>query len=99
MAGRSSKHVFRLIQPERSVNSLASHVRQLSFSFLANKLEFSLLALHTDTLPALEAQLVQVQSSGNDLAVLELSQQISNEKAKRERWAVSFSSNPLLRSC
>lgn len=65
--------------------------------FLANKLEFSLLALHTDTLPALEAQLVQVQSSGNDLAVLELSQQISNEKAKRERWAVSHPSNLLLR--
>ncbi|THH18181.1 hypothetical protein EW146_g2769 [Bondarzewia mesenterica] len=56
-------------------------------TYPSGTLEFNLLALHDDTLPALEVQLAQLHSSGNDLAALELSQHISNETSKRERWA------------
>jgi hypothetical protein len=53
------------------------------------KLEFSLLALRDDPLPALQARLGQYQSSGNSTKAAETMVSISNENNKRERWAVS----------
>ncbi|KAA1478129.1 hypothetical protein DENSPDRAFT_845331 [Dentipellis sp. KUC8613] len=50
-------------------------------------LEFSLLALHDDTLPRLEQQLAESEASGDQLTAAEVSQQIANEKSKRQRWA------------
>lgn len=52
-------------------------------------LEFSLLALHDNPLPALQDQLADAQRTGDQSMVVELMQKISNENAKRERWAVS----------
>ena len=54
------------------------------------QLEFSLLALHDDPLPLLHRQLQTLQQSGNSAAAAEIDQQLANENAKRERWAVSF---------
>jgi len=51
-------------------------------------LEFSLLALRDDPLPALHAQLAQLQSIGGHLAEEhELVMKIEAENGKRERWA------------
>ena len=52
-------------------------------------LEFSLLALHDDPLLALQDQLADAQRTGDQSMVVELMQKISDENAKRERWAVS----------
>ncbi|KAI0930645.1 hypothetical protein AcW1_003613 [Taiwanofungus camphoratus] len=52
-------------------------------------LEFSLLALHEDPLPPLQAQLAESQSAGRQSEAAELIARLSNENAKRERWAVS----------
>lgn len=49
------------------------------------KLEFSLLALRDDPLPALKTQLEHLQQTGRQSEVLV---KISNENSKRERWAV-----------
>lgn len=53
------------------------------------QLEFSLLALRDDPLPALQVQLDASQSSGNSQAAAEILSVISNEQSKRKRWAVS----------
>ncbi|KAI0259225.1 ubiquitin-specific protease [Gloeopeniophorella convolvens] len=50
-------------------------------------LEFSLLALHDDPLPELQAQLAEAQSSGDGAREAELAQRLADEHAKRERWA------------
>ncbi|KAI0055749.1 cysteine proteinase [Artomyces pyxidatus] len=50
-------------------------------------LEFSLLALHDDTFPALQAQLAQAEASGDHATAAGLAQHVANETAKRERWA------------
>ena len=52
-------------------------------------LEFSLLALHDDPLPILQEQMVAAQTTGDQSLVVELMDKISDENAKRERWAVS----------
>ncbi|KAI0321231.1 ubiquitin-specific protease [Amylostereum chailletii] len=56
-------------------------------TYPAGALEFSLLALHDDPLPALQQQLQAFQQSGNGAAAAEVAQQLANENAKRERWA------------
>jgi ubiquitin carboxyl-terminal hydrolase L5 len=53
------------------------------------KLEFSLLALRDDPLPALQARLEQYQSSGSVTKAAETILAMNNENNKRERWAVS----------
>ncbi|KAF9528516.1 ubiquitin-specific protease [Crepidotus variabilis] len=50
-------------------------------------LEFSLLALREDPLPSLRSQLDRAQAPGQSPAANELLAKISNENAKRERWA------------
>lgn len=60
-------------------------------------LEFSLLALHDDPLPPLQEQLVVAQTTEDQSLVVELMQKISDENAKRERWAVSGHIAHLLR--
>ncbi|TDL16672.1 hypothetical protein BD410DRAFT_901862 [Rickenella mellea] len=50
-------------------------------------LEFSLLAIHDDPLPSLQAQLESLQSSGNDLASASIVSRISQENEKRQQWA------------
>ncbi|KAF7428535.1 hypothetical protein PC9H_007759 [Pleurotus ostreatus] len=50
-------------------------------------LEFSLLALRDDPLPALQAQLTQLQSAGLDSEAAEIVARLANENSKRERWA------------
>jgi len=50
-------------------------------------LEFSLLALHDDPLPALQEQLTVSQTAGDHSLVVELMHKISDENTKRERWA------------
>ncbi|KAI0790714.1 ubiquitin carboxyl-terminal hydrolase [Abortiporus biennis] len=49
-------------------------------------LEFSLLALHEDPIPALQKSLTEVQASGNHAAAEEILIKLANENAKRERW-------------
>lgn len=58
-----------------------------STSFLS-KLEFSLLALRDDPLPALKAQLEHLQQAGSRSEASQVLVKISNENSKRERWAV-----------
>lgn len=53
------------------------------------QLEFSLLALRDDPLPALQAQISAAQQAGNHGLEDELLARLSNESSKRERWAVS----------
>lgn len=53
------------------------------------QLEFSLLALRDDPLPALQSQLHTAQSNGNHESAAEVLSLISNENSKRKRWAVS----------
>ena len=55
------------------------------------QLEFSLLALRDDPLPPLEAQIKKAQEAGNRALENELLATLTNENAKRERWAVSSS--------
>ncbi|KAF8160907.1 ubiquitin carboxyl-terminal hydrolase [Crassisporium funariophilum] len=50
-------------------------------------LEFSLLALRDDPLPSLQSQLQHYQSTGNSSSAGDILTKISNENAKRERWA------------
>ncbi|KAH0827325.1 hypothetical protein J3R83DRAFT_3951 [Lanmaoa asiatica] len=50
-------------------------------------LEFSLLALRDDPLPALKTQLERVQQTGNRSEASQVLVRISNENSKRERWA------------
>ncbi|KAF8070362.1 ubiquitin carboxyl-terminal hydrolase [Lyophyllum atratum] len=50
-------------------------------------LEFSLLSLRDDPLPALQTRLEEFQTSGNSAAVAEIHSQILNENSKRQRWA------------
>jgi ubiquitin carboxyl-terminal hydrolase L5 len=54
------------------------------------QLEFSLLALRTDPLPTLQAQLSALQAAGraNDSEAAELVAKIANEQGKRGRWDV-----------
>ncbi|CDO69260.1 hypothetical protein BN946_scf185042.g162 [Trametes cinnabarina] len=49
--------------------------------------EFSLLAVHDDPLPRLQEQLAQLQAAGHQAEAGELMVKLSNENAKRERWA------------
>ena len=55
------------------------------------QLEFSLLAVHDDPLPRLQAQLSQLQSANRQAEANELLVKLANENTKRERWAVSTS--------
>ncbi|KAJ2931306.1 hypothetical protein H1R20_g5843, partial [Candolleomyces eurysporus] len=50
-------------------------------------LEFSLLALRDDPLPPLQAQIKKAQEAGERVLVNELLATLTNENAKRERWA------------
>ncbi|KAJ3497152.1 hypothetical protein NLJ89_g10388 [Agrocybe chaxingu] len=50
-------------------------------------LEFSLLALRDDPLPSLQSQLEHYQATGDSSSASEVFSKISNENAKRERWA------------
>ncbi|KAF9219605.1 cysteine proteinase [Gyrodon lividus] len=50
-------------------------------------LEFSLLALRDDPLPALNAQLEHLRQSGRHLEATETLVKIGHENSKRERWA------------
>ncbi|KDR75309.1 hypothetical protein GALMADRAFT_123102 [Galerina marginata CBS 339.88] len=50
-------------------------------------LEFSLLALRDDPLPSLQSQLVHYQSTGDSSSANDTLARITNESAKRERWA------------
>ncbi|KAF8348180.1 hypothetical protein F5887DRAFT_1060345 [Amanita rubescens] len=50
-------------------------------------LEFSLLALHDDPLPAYQKQIQDLQRSGDSTGVAGLMNKIADENAKRERWA------------
>ncbi|KAG6897726.1 hypothetical protein C0992_011936 [Termitomyces sp. T32_za158] len=50
-------------------------------------LEFSLLALRDDPLPALQTHLQEVQASGGSAASAEVISLISRENEKRQRWA------------
>jgi ubiquitin carboxyl-terminal hydrolase L5 len=52
-------------------------------------LDFSLLALHDDPLPALQLQLNEAHTAGNEALAMQLMDKIAGENAKRERWAVS----------
>lgn len=57
---------------------------------LRYQLEFSLLALRDDPLPALHAQLTQVQASGDySMIEEEILLKIDAENSKRNQWAVS----------
>ncbi|KAI0295875.1 ubiquitin-specific protease [Multifurca ochricompacta] len=50
-------------------------------------LEFSLLALRDDPLPALESQFAEAQAIGDAVRGADLAQRLSDEHAKREQWA------------
>ncbi|GBE81472.1 hypothetical protein BKA93DRAFT_765183 [Sparassis latifolia] len=50
-------------------------------------LEFSLLAVHEDPLPTLQAQLAQLHAAGKQSEAAELIVKLSVENSKRERWA------------
>lgn len=50
-------------------------------------LEFSLLALRDNPLPALQTELQHAQASGNSAHAAEIMSQVSNENSKRQRWA------------
>jgi len=54
------------------------------------QLEFSLLALRDDPLPAIRARLDALQGSAGDAEISDLMNKFSNENSKRERWAVSI---------
>ncbi|KAF5351719.1 hypothetical protein D9756_007469 [Leucocoprinus leucothites] len=56
-------------------------------TYPVGSLEFSLLALRDDPLPALQSQLDQHQISGDAAKAAETVATISNENSKRERWA------------
>jgi len=56
-------------------------------TYTPGSLEFSLLALHDDSLPALQEQLNAAQAAGDQSVLAELIQKVSDENAKRERWA------------
>ncbi|KZT65964.1 cysteine proteinase [Daedalea quercina L-15889] len=49
-------------------------------------LEFSLLALHEDPVPRLQAQLAELQAAGRQTEAGELIVRLSTENSKRERW-------------
>lgn len=53
-------------------------------------MDFSLLAIRDDPLPALQLRLQQAQGSGNSAEAAEIMSTISNENSKRERWAVGI---------
>ena len=53
------------------------------------QLEFSLLALRDDPLPALQSRLQELQAAGRDGEAAEVTMKLADEQAKRERWAVS----------
>ncbi|KAG5221850.1 Ubiquitin carboxyl-terminal hydrolase [Salix suchowensis] len=59
-----------------------------------------LLALRDDPLPALQAQLTQLQSAGLDSEAAEIVARLANENSKRERWALTAAQPywPCLRS-
>ncbi|KAI6157395.1 hypothetical protein BKA82DRAFT_15514 [Pisolithus tinctorius] len=50
-------------------------------------IEFSLLAVRDDPLPAMNRQLELLQQSGNDTKAAEMLLKISNETSRREQWA------------
>ncbi|OCH92506.1 hypothetical protein OBBRIDRAFT_818302 [Obba rivulosa] len=50
-------------------------------------LEFSLLAVHEDPLPRLQKQFVELQAGGNESEAAQVMVKLSDESAKRERWA------------
>ncbi|KAI4526410.1 cysteine proteinase [Schizophyllum commune Tattone D] len=50
-------------------------------------LEFSLLALRDDPLPALQSRLQELQAAGRDGEAAEVTMRLADEQAKRERWA------------
>ncbi|KAJ7128952.1 ubiquitin carboxyl-terminal hydrolase [Mycena crocata] len=56
-------------------------------TYPAGALEFSLLALRDDPLPALESRLGALQASNQHSEAAEIVVKISNENTKRERWA------------
>ncbi|TFK44491.1 ubiquitin carboxyl-terminal hydrolase [Crucibulum laeve] len=56
-------------------------------TYPAGALEFSLLALRDDPLPTLQAQIQQLESTGNAAAAAEAHAILANEHGKRERWA------------
>ena len=91
--GWVGKARFVLITPNPTVWSNGVFLREVIEDRIATyppgSLEFSLLALHDDPLPALQEQLVATQTTGDQSLVAELMQKISDENAKRERWAVS----------
>ncbi|PCH43553.1 cysteine proteinase [Wolfiporia cocos MD-104 SS10] len=56
-------------------------------TYPAGALEFSLLALHEDPLPILQAQLAELQAAGMQSEAADLVVRLSTENSKRERWA------------
>ncbi|KAI0033451.1 hypothetical protein K488DRAFT_47678 [Vararia minispora EC-137] len=56
-------------------------------TYPASALEFSLLALHDDPLPSLQALLHSAQVSGDHDSAAVVSQRLEEENIKRERWA------------
>ncbi|KAJ8596382.1 hypothetical protein M405DRAFT_928878 [Rhizopogon salebrosus TDB-379] len=56
-------------------------------SYPIGALEFSLLALRDDPLPAMRTRLEALQGSAEDAELSDLMNKISNENSKRERWA------------
>ena len=52
------------------------------------QLEFSLLALRDDPLPALKTQLEHLEQIGNHSEASQVFVKINNENSKRERWDV-----------
>lgn len=54
-------------------------------------IEFSLLAVRDDPLPAMNRQLELLQQSGNDTEAAEVLLKISNETSRREQWALENS--------
>ncbi|EED83066.1 predicted protein [Postia placenta Mad-698-R] len=56
-------------------------------TYPAGALEFSLLALHDDPVPSLQAHLVELQAAGRQSEAADLVVRLSTENSKRERWA------------
>lgn len=55
-----------------------------------SQLEFSLLALRDDPLPALQSQLDELQASGHQAEAAEIVVKLSTEKSKLDRWNVRY---------
>jgi len=55
-------------------------------TYPAGALEFSLLSLHEDPVPRLQAQLAELQATGRQAEASELIVRLSTENSKRERW-------------